>query len=59
LLDDPVTAVRILAATHGLAWEPEQAAQVLQEIELESNPYSVDAKWTLRSYHNGKLNLDW
>jgi hypothetical protein len=59
LLDDPVTAVRVLAATHSLAWEPDQAAQALQEIEQESSPYAADAKWTLRSYRNGKLNLDW
>lgn len=59
LLDDPVTAVRVLAATHSLAWEPDRAAKALQEIEQESSPYAVDAKWTLRSYRNDKLNLDW
>jgi Domain of unknown function (DUF2019) len=59
LLDDPVTPVRLLAATHSLQWEPDRAQLVLQEIEQEGNPYAVDAKWTLRSYHNGKLNLDW
>jgi hypothetical protein len=59
LLDDPVTAVRVLAATHTLAWEPDRAAQALLEIEQESSPCAVDAKWTLRSYRNGKLNLDW
>ena len=59
LLDDPVTAVRMLAATHSLAWEPDRAAQALQEIEQESSLYAVDAKWTLRSFRNGKLNLDW
>jgi hypothetical protein len=59
LLDDPVTAVRVLAATDSLAWEPDRAAQALEEIEQEPGPYAVDAKWTLRSYRNGKLNLDW
>ncbi|SRR5258708_1426950 len=59
LLDDPVTAVRMLAAMHSLAWEPDRAAQALQEIEQESSLYAVDAKWTLRSFRNGKLNLDW
>ena len=59
LLDDPVTAVRVLAATHSLAWEPDQATQALQEIEQESGPYAVDAKWTLRSYRIGKLDLNW
>ena len=59
LLDDPVTAVRMLAATHSLAWEPDRAAQALQEIEQESSLYAVDAKWALRSFRNGQLNLDW
>jgi hypothetical protein len=44
LLDDPVTAVRVLAATHSLAWEPSRATQALLEIEQESSPYAVDAK---------------
>lgn len=59
LLEDPVTAVRLLAATHSLQWEPDRAQSVLHEIEQESNLYAVDAKWTLRSYRSGKLNLDW
>jgi hypothetical protein len=59
LLDDPVTAVRIAAATHSLAWEPGRAERVLEEVEQEGNLHAVTAKWTLRSYRNGKLNLDW
>lgn len=59
LLDDPVTAVKMLAATHSLAWEPDRAAQALLEIEQQPGPYAVDAKWTLRSHRNSKLNLDW
>ena len=42
LLDDPVTAVRVLAATHSLAWEPSRAGRALQEIELKGL-YAVDA----------------
>jgi hypothetical protein len=59
LLDDPVTAVRVLAATHSLAREPGRAVRALEEIEQEEGLYAVDAKWTLRSHRNGKLNLDW
>jgi Domain of unknown function (DUF2019) len=59
LLGDPVTAVRVLAATHSLAWEPDRAAQALAEIEQEPGLYAADAKWTLRSWRNGTLNLDW
>jgi hypothetical protein len=58
-LDDPVTAVRLLAATHSLRSDPIHAVAALEEIEQGSSPYALDAKWTLRSYRNGKLNLDW
>jgi hypothetical protein len=61
LLDDPATAVRLLAATHCLAWEPARAQKVLEDIEQDpaAGLYAVDAKWTLRSYRQGKLDLDW
>jgi hypothetical protein len=61
LLDDPAIAVRLLAATHCLAWESSRAQSVLEAIEHEPTAglYAVDAKWTLRSYRQGKLNLDW
>jgi hypothetical protein len=59
LLDDPVTAVRVLAATHSLAWESSRAVRALEDIEQEDDLYAVDAKWTLRSHRNGKLDLDW
>jgi Domain of unknown function (DUF2019) len=59
LLGDPVTPVRLLAATHSLQWDSDRAQLVLEEIEQEGSPYAVDAKWTLRSYRAGKLNLDW
>jgi hypothetical protein len=51
--------VRLLAATHSLRLEPERAQLALEEIEQEGSLYAVDAKWTLRSYRSGKLNLDW
>jgi hypothetical protein len=60
LLDDPVTAARLVAATHSLRWEPERAQRVLEEIEQQpAGLYAVDAKWTLRPYRAGTLNLDW
>jgi hypothetical protein len=59
LLSDPVTAVRLSAATHSLAWDPERAEGVLEEIEREDSLHSVTAKWTLQSHRGGKLNLDW
>jgi hypothetical protein len=59
LLDDPITAVRLAAATHSLGWEPKRSEQVLEEIEQESNLHAMTAKWTLRSYRSGTLDLEW
>jgi len=59
LLVDPMVAVQLSAATHSLLWKPAEAVAVLQDIEKGGNLYSVDAKWTLRSFRNGKLNLNW
>ena len=42
-----------------MAHAADRAQLVLEEIEQEGSPYAVDAKWTLRSYRAGKLNLDW
>jgi len=59
LLDDPVPAVRLAAATHSLAWRPERAETVLEELERVDSLHAVTAKWTLRSWRAGKLDLDW
>ena len=59
LLGDPLTAVRLAAATHSLGWEGDRAVAVLEDIEQASNLHAVTAKWTLRSYRGGKLDLDW
>jgi Domain of unknown function (DUF2019) len=59
LMSDEVVAVRLLAATDGLGWQPERAESVLHEIEQLDGLYAVDAKWTLRSYRSGTLDLDW
>jgi len=59
LLGDPMTAVRLAAATHSLGWEGDRAVPILEEIERGSDLHAVDAKWTLRSYRSGKLDLEW
>jgi hypothetical protein len=58
LLDDPIAAVRLSAATHALAWDPDRAQRVLEEVEKEPSLHGFTAKWTLRSYRAGKLDLD-
>src|SRR4051794_11539181 len=59
LLDDPVTPVRSLAATHSLAWEPDRAQRVLEQIAQEMSTYGTTAKYTLMEYREGTLDLDW
>ncbi|HEX9695408.1 MAG TPA: hypothetical protein VGB64_03735 [Actinomycetota bacterium] len=59
LLTDEAAAVRLSAATHSLAWDHERAEKVLEDLQQESSLLAVDAKWTLRSFRIGKLDLDW
>ena len=59
LMNHDSTPVRLLAATHSLAWEPGAATATLNAIEREGGLASVTAKYTLRSYRAGQLNLDW
>jgi len=59
LLDDPVPVVRLAAATESLAWRSPRAEAVLEEIERANEKYAFDARWTLRTYRSGKLDLNW
>jgi hypothetical protein len=59
LMTNDSRSVRLLAATHSLAWEPEVATATLDAIEREGGLSGVTAKYTLRSYRAGQLNLDW
>lgn len=59
LLEDPALVVRLSAATDSLAWRSSRAETVLEAIERADGRYAFDAKWTLRSYRAGKLDLDW
>lgn len=59
LMDDPNAAVRLSAATHSLAAKPERAVAVIQEIEQGGGREGFNAKWTLKTYRDGTLNLDW
>jgi hypothetical protein len=59
LRGDESEAVRLLAATHSLAWEPDAAVETLRAIKEGGGLVSVTAKYTLRSYESGKLDLNW
>ncbi|MFT4030053.1 MAG: DUF2019 domain-containing protein [Protaetiibacter sp.] len=51
--------VRLLAATECLAWAPEVAVPALEAIEGSAGLHAVSAKYTLKSFREGTLNLDW
>lgn len=59
LMTHPTTGVRLLAATHSLGWAPDDAAGVLEAIEASGGLHAVTAKYTLRTYRSGRLDLDW
>jgi hypothetical protein len=59
LMEDPCAGVRLLAATHSLSWASEAASRVLEVIEGDAGLHAVTARYTLRSYRAGKLDLDW
>ena len=55
LMDDDHAAVRLLAATHTLAWQPDKAVATLRALEDGRGLLAVDAKYTLKSYLNGDV----
>ena len=59
LMDDDNQAVRLSAAAHSLAWAREKAEKVLTAIESGPGLYAVSAKYTLKAFREGTLNLDW
>jgi hypothetical protein len=60
LMAHPTVGVRLLAAAHSLGWAPEEAVATLEAIEeTREGLHSVTAKYTLRSFRSGSLDLDW
>jgi hypothetical protein len=59
LMEHPNVGVRLLAATDSLGWAPDEASGVLEAIERGVGLHAVTAKYTLRSYRSGQLDLDW
>lgn len=59
LMSHESTGVRLLAATECLAWDPPRARSVLMAISAEGGLHAVSAKYTLRSFEAGTLDLDW
>lgn len=59
LMGHALPGVRLLASTECLAWAPDAAIPVLEEIEGTSTLHAMSAKYTLKGYHAGTLDLDW
>jgi hypothetical protein len=59
LMNDSCVGVRLLTATDSLAWSEAEAVATLEEIEQTPGLHAVSAKYTLKSYRDGTLNLDW
>jgi hypothetical protein len=62
VMDDPTVSVgvRLVAAGHSLGWEPRRAIAVLETIEREGPGLNrTTAKYTLKAFREGTLNLDW
>ena len=62
LMDDATVGVgvRLVAAAHSLEWEAERAIAVLETIERDGpGLYRTTAKYTLKAFREGTLNLDW
>jgi Domain of unknown function (DUF2019) len=58
LMEHPNKGVRLSAASHALAWSPDRASEMLEEIASGKGLHAVSAHYTLLSYRSGKLNLD-
>ena len=58
LMSDENPHVRSAAASRSLAWEPDRARKVLEEVRDSDGPGAFGAKWTLIEYGKGRLPLD-
>lgn len=59
LTSHEIEGVRLLAATECLAWSPEVAVPTLEAIESSVGLHAISAKYALKSYRAGTLDLDW
>ena len=59
LLSHPNRGVRIWAGGQCLAWAPEKAIPVLEELRDNRGFHSLDAEYTIIEYRKGKLFQGW
>jgi hypothetical protein len=59
LMSDADAGVRCTAAARSLAWDPERARRILEEVRDADGPGAFEAKWTLIEYDKGRLTFDY
>jgi hypothetical protein len=59
LVYDRLPCVRLIAATDALAWAPEESIPILEQLATDDGIYGLDARYTLREYRAGRLDLSW
>lgn len=59
LLTDPLDSVRLGAAADSLWWNSLDGIATLEDLATRRTLDGVTAKYTLREYRAGTLNLDW
>jgi hypothetical protein len=60
LMTSDDVGVRISAASCSLGWDPKHAVPILEQIERDGpGLYRTSAKYTLKAFREGTLNLDW
>jgi hypothetical protein len=55
-LEDEEVDVRLTAAAHTLAWDPERAQAVLEEIAAGDSNHAFEAGMTLKEFRVGRLD---
>jgi hypothetical protein len=48
-----------MAAGDSLGWAPKKAVKVLEAIAAGSGLHGVTAKYTLKAFREGHLDMDW
>ncbi|GAB4100006.1 hypothetical protein [Sinomonas halotolerans] len=58
LLSHDSQGVRLLASTACLYWNPEIGVAALEQLASEPGLHASSAKYTLKAFHDGTLNLE-
>jgi hypothetical protein len=60
LMSHESAAVRVIAADRVLRWDPDKSVPVLEHLrDIAGGRHGFDAKYILKGYNEGTLDLDW